>query len=169
MSRKWGAGVIVFGVLGAAALAGADTPPADPGPFAKKTELAQMTLASIDARVGDIEQLLRQANQEGKAIKASCIDEKLKRAKNNKSTAQVVMDGWAVGEHSLEYAQRQLDRLLLLQVYSMVYTEEARACVDAKAAGNSLDVQVTRDIPDAPKPDPTRPPRFDRPPLASPF
>jgi hypothetical protein len=62
------------------------------GPFEAKTEVANQTLSSIGGRVGDIEQLLRQANQEGKAVKASCIDEKLRRARNNHEAAQTVME-----------------------------------------------------------------------------
>lgn len=157
-------------MIGAAALAvAADAPVPKGASFELKTELANQTVGSINARVGDIEQLLRQANQEGKAVKASCIDEKLRRARNNKEVASVVMEGWSIGQNSPEYAQRQLDRLLLLQVYSMVYAEEARACADAKAAADSLKVEITKDIPEGPKQEPTRPPRFDRPPLASPY
>jgi hypothetical protein len=159
-------------MIGAAALAGAQAGgpvSADTRAFEAKTELAQLTMGAINTRVGDIEQLLRQANQEGKAIKASCIDEKLRRARSNKDAGSTVLEGWSIGAGNPAYAQRQLDRLLLLGVYSMVYAEEARACTDAKAAGNSLQVEITRNIPEAPKQDPTRPPRFDRPPLASPF
>jgi hypothetical protein len=172
MVRQWQRGAIVLGMIGAAALAGAQAGlpvSADTRAFEAKTQLAQSTMASIATRIGDIEQLLRQANQEGKAIKASCIDEKLRRARTNKDAASTVMEGWSIGVGNAAYAQRQLDRMLLLQVYSMVYAEEARACTDAKAAGNSLQVEITKDIPEAPKQEPNRPPRFDRPPLASPY
>src|SRR5437899_2639323 len=134
----WGRGYRRF--VGAAAVwllcaagARADVP-TKRTPFEEKSDIANQTYSTIGARVQDIEQLKGQAAREGKSVRLSCIEEKLKRSKANQSAAKVILDGWALGETNAEYAQRSLDRMMLLSVYSMVYSEEARACADAQAA-----------------------------------
>lgn len=177
-------------VFGAAALwllfaagARADVPAPGRTPFEEKTEIANQTFSAIGARVQDIESLRAQASREGKAMRQSCIDEKLKRSKANQAAGKVIIEGWSLGESNLQYAQRSLDRMMLLSVYSMVYAEEARACADADSAADRLDVKL-----DQPKDGtgadgdrsrygtsdddllkPQRPPNFERPPLASPY
>ncbi len=168
-SRRLGA--VALGGLVLVAVARAQTPP-PPDPFAGKTAIATGAYGTIQARVQDIESVRADAAAHGQAVRVSCIDEKLKRARANAGTAKVIMDGWALGQGSVEYAQRSLDRLLLLQVYALVYSEEARACAEAKQIGDSLEVKVDRKLPDAPPddhPDTGRLPHFERPPLASPF
>jgi len=169
-SRRRGAlvAVVSFAVLGVAFAA-----PSTLGSFESKTTQANNAVAAIRGRVADIETLKKQAEQEGKKFKAGCIEEKLQRARANEGAAGVIMDGWGLGAADLGYAQRQLDRLLLLQVYAMVYYEDARACGDARVGGAG----DTRPPgapplggdppPPAPPPEIPRPPRFDRPPPLS--
>jgi hypothetical protein len=161
--RAYMGGIMALGVIAAVARA-------EPG-FDQKTAIATATLSQIDTRVADIDALRAQAAGSGQGVKLSCIEEKLKRAKANAAAAKTVMDGWSVGETSPAYAQRSLDRLMLLQVYSMVYAEEAKACTGAKA-GQSLDIKGDKSADENGKDErafPVRPPKFERPPLASPF
>ena len=147
LSIMWGRGYQK--TLGAAGVwllfatgARADVPAPRRTPFEEKTDIANQTYSAIGARVQDIEGLRAAAAREGKAMRQSCIAEKLKRAKANQSAGKVIIDGWSLGESNLEYAQRSLDRMMLLSVYSMVYSEEARACADATSAAERLDVKV---------------------------
>ena len=174
----WAAGVWLLFAAGARA----DVPAPKRTPFEEKTDIANQTFSAIGARVQDIEALQSQAAREGKALRQSCISEKLKRAKANQSAGKVIIEGWSLGESNLEYAQRSLDRMMLLSVYSMVYSEEARACADADSAAEHLDVNLDKktrgtDVDknsrygtgDDDALNPQRPPNFERPPLASPY
>jgi hypothetical protein len=138
--------------------------------FDDRTQTAGATLSQIETRMADIEALRGQAAAAGQGVKLSCIDEKLKRAKANLAAAKTVMDGWSLGEASPAYAQRSMDRLMLMQVYSMVYADEARACTNGKP-GQSLEVKGGRGPGEDGRDEPGFPgrgPRFERPPLASP-
>ena len=143
-------------------------------PLAEKTAAATSAYGTIQARVGDIESLRADANGKGQTIRQACIDEKLKRAKHNLSAAKTVMDGWALAQNNPDFAQRSLDRLLLMQVYAFVFVEEARACSEVKAtAPDQVEIRVDHTVPSGDDgngaTDPVRPPRFERPPLASPL
>jgi hypothetical protein len=186
MKGVWRAGLVVgFALL--YALAARAQKAADP--FDERTQVAGATAAGIDARVNDINILKQQAQKDNQQVKLSCIEEKLQRAKQNQSQAKSVMDSWQLGAANPVFSQRALDRLLLLQVYAMVYAEEARACTDAKALANGLEVKVENNVPasnGAPAAPGSAgsgggsivggsnefnfpPPRLERPPLASPF
>jgi hypothetical protein len=169
MAAPWHRGAIVIGVLAITALAVAG--PIAPATFESRSDIALATQKSIIVHTDEIQQLLTTATQEGKAVKASCIQEKLRRAQKNKDAADTVMNGWGLGKDDPDYAQRQLDRILLLQVYSMVYAQEARACTEVKATADSNQLVITNGstTPQEPIQDPTRPPFFERPPLASAF
>jgi hypothetical protein len=156
-------------------MGGALAAPATLGSFESKTATANNALTSIRARVTDIENLKKQADQEGKKAKSSCIEEKLQRAKTNEGAAGSIMDGWALGASDSAFAQRQVDRLLLLQVYGTVYYEEARACGDGRPGSTGDERPGVPGGPgQLPPPPPgadvpSRPPRFDRPPPLSPY
>jgi hypothetical protein len=154
--------------------------------FEERTAVATSTVTNIEARVADINTMRAQAQREGQAIKLSCIEDKLTRAKTNLAAAQQVMESWQLGMSNPAFSQRSIDRLLLLQVYAMVYSEEARACTDAQAIKSGIEVKVEPNVPpsDNPQKPPTggpappvggddgipwRPPRLERPPFASPF
>jgi len=187
-----GARLRVGFILGLALLLGLAARAAGPAadPFDERTQIAGTTTANIDARVADIEVLKQQAQKDGQQVKLSCIEEKLQRAKQNQSQAKSVMDSWQLGAANQVFSQRALDRLMLLQVYAMVYSEEARACSDAKAVGQALEMKVDANVPattstavgPSGKPGASggdgsggdngfdlRPPRLERPPLSSPF
>jgi hypothetical protein len=171
MGRPWHRGAIVLGVLGIAALAFAGPAVLHPQTVESRTDIAKATEKSIITHVSEIESLLSDAQSQGKAVKAGCIKEKLVRAQKDEAAAETVMKGWSLGADDTDYAQRQLDRILLLQVYSMVYAQEARACKDAKPASDVNQIEITNGTaqPQAPVQDPIKPPFFERPPLASPF
>lgn len=161
-ARPW----IVAGALTAVSFARAEAPTTLDG----KRALGTQTYQSIEERVRDIEALRAEAEEKGQGLRRSCIEEKLKRAKENAKAAAIAHEGMAVGEDP-EYVGRQLDRLFTLSVYAMVYIEEARSCVTAKKAASSLELDVDKRIetdgddksgPGAPLP-------FGRPPLASPY
>lgn len=181
--------ILAVALLLALAARAQKAPPPVADPFEERTQIAGSTTANIDARVNDIEILKQQAQKQGQQVKVSCIEEKLQRAKQNQSQARSVMDSWQLGAGNAVFSQRSLDRLMLLQVYAMVYAEEARACTDAKGVGQALAVKVEPGVPSTTT-GPGRgpgggggggfggetggnftfpPPRLDRPPLASPF
>jgi hypothetical protein len=178
---KGGARLAVFAVAGLALAVAARAQkalPSLPDTFEERTQVANATEANIESRVTDIEMLKAQAQRDGQAVKLSCIEEKLQKSKANASQARSVMEGWAMGAVNLLFSQRTLDRLLLLQVYAMVYAEEARACSDAKALGKALEVKIEPSVPPSAGTAQTPngddgigfpPPRLERPPLASPF
>jgi hypothetical protein len=178
--------LVLMAVAAAVAVtARAQGPAPAPDAFQERTATATSTVSSIDARVNDIESLRAEAAKKGEAIRLSCIEEKLKRAKGNQAAAKSVMEGWQLGAANPAFSQRSLDRLLLLQVYAMVYVEEARGCTDVNALSQGLEVKVDPNVasqngsgtaPGGPSAaaDPgginwNRPPRLERPPLASPF
>jgi hypothetical protein len=170
MVRQWHRGAIVIGVLVAAGLAVAG--PIQPATFESRTGVAEATQKSIITHAAEIEQMLSQANSEGKVVKAGCIQEKLKKAKNAETAAETIMKGWSLGTNDPDYAQRQLDRILLLNIYSMIYADEARACTEAKPTveGNVMSTtNVGSSAPIVPGQDATRAPFFERPPPATPF
>jgi hypothetical protein len=157
--------VIAVG-LGAVLRAQAQTAP---NPFREKTSRADSLYANVRARVVDIDKLREDAARSQQALRLSCIEEKLTRARANEAAAKVVMDGWSVGATSAEYADRSLDRLSLLSVYAMVYADEARTCSEVRALGQSLEVKVDKALPHEALPDVWRRPNLERPPLASPY
>jgi hypothetical protein len=161
--RPW----IVAAALAAVTFARADAPTTLDG----KRALGTQTYQNIEDRVKDIEALRIEAEQKGQGLRKSCIEEKLKRAKENAKAAAIAHEGMSVGG-DIEYVGRQLERLFTLNVYAMVYIEEARACVTAKKAAASLEVDVDKRVTDADRddrPSPGTPVPFGRPPLASPY
>jgi hypothetical protein len=155
--------------------------------FEERTAIATSTVANIEGRVGEIAAMSAQAQREGQEVKRSCIEDKLARAKINLTGAHQVMESWQLGASNPAFSQRSIDRLLLLQVYAMVYAEEARTCTDAQGVKAGIELKVEPNVPpssDNPQKPPTggpappiggddgipwRPPRLERPPFASPF
>jgi hypothetical protein len=174
--------LLVIATGGIALVARAD----NPGPsFKDRTSLATQAYSLIEGRTGEITASKSEAGSKGQSNRVKCIEEKLKRAQQNQAAAKVVMEGWSLGESNPEYAQRSIDRLLLMQVYALVYAEEARACsderpgpigavelkVDTGATGtngggaNANGTPGTGNIDD--DDNPTRRPKPERPPYAS--
>jgi hypothetical protein len=171
--RVWLAAVAAF-ALGADARGddapGASTTIVPPLSFAEQTKRGRESAESIDGHIGEIEALLAKAVKEGKALKASCIEEKLRLTRHLQGSAKSVQDGWSMGEANPAFAQRNLDRMLLLQLYASIYAEEAHACVDSQELGQPLAVGYARPNDTAPTGlAPVPPVFFERPPLSSPF
>jgi hypothetical protein len=156
--------VVVALALGGVAAA-QQTPPADP--FAKRTEIVTGALQNIHERIGEIGVVRADASSKGQTLRTACIDSKLEKAKSALSSANTIMKGWSLGKDDPAFAERSTDRMLLMQLYSAIALEEARACQEPKPQ-SGLDV-VAPTMPKEIGFDPARPPRFDRPPLASPY
>jgi hypothetical protein len=162
--------VVVALTLGG--IAGAQPAPGPgPGddPFARRTDVVNGALSGIQARISEIEVLRADASSKGQTGRTACIDSKLKRAQKALASANTIMSGWSLGKNDPGYAERSTDRMLLMQLYSSIALEEARACEEPKPqTGNEY--KVGPNVPtDQLGFDPARPARFDRPPLASPY
>ena len=123
---------------------------------------AHAAVAAIDDRVKDIESLRQQAARDGQGTRLSCIDDKLRKAKQAREEAAQLVGDTAI-------SQIAFDQILLRQVYAIVYAEEARACADLKPSGTGGVVppkSTTPTTPDIPNPV-TDVPVVIRPPLAS--
>ena len=143
--------------------------------FERRTQEADRTIALINQLTMSIESMRADAAAHGQAMRASCLDGKLKGARENRSAARAVRSHWDAAQDSVEYRERSMERILRLQVYAMVFEDEARGCASeemlAKAleivgpkGGNGFVTTNTTASNDAPPP-----PHLDRPPLASPF
>ena len=157
--------------------------------FVRKTDEADRTLTFIDRMTSSIEAMRSDAGARGQAMRISCLDVQLKAARDNRAVARGIRARWGAGEESLEYLNRSTERLMRLQVYAMVFEDEARGCVGADRVVKSLEVTRTGNRgdrglntgpnrgtnsgsgagDDAFAPISPDSPRLERPPLASPF
>jgi hypothetical protein len=141
--------------------------------FERQTSYLKEAVSTIQEKVKEVEQLKLQATREGQAVKASCIEDKLRKIKVALHSATVVSDGWQVGRDNPAYAQRSMDRVLLLKLYAVAHADDAYNCADTKAAQTTV---VRMDVPPSGQAqgptipfDPIPPPVIERPPLASPY
>lgn len=169
-------GVVLAGaccVLAASFARGADD-------FDTRTQSADRTLAFVEQMTQSIEDMRSDARSRGQAMRGSCIDVHLKAARDNREVARGIRKRWDAGKDNTEYLTRSTQRLMRLQVYAMVFENEARSCASADSiarsaprtdltvsgslvAGGPRIAYVGRDL------DSLGPPRLERPPLASPY
>jgi hypothetical protein len=138
-----------------------------PDPFAKRTEIVTGALQNIHERINEIGVIRADASAKGQVNRTACVASKLEKAKAALSSANTIMEGWSLGKDDPHYAERSTDRMLLMQLYATIALEEARACQEPKPQ-SGLEV-VAPILPGETRYDPARPPRFERPPLASPY
>jgi hypothetical protein len=129
-----------------------------------------MTITTLVGYVSQTEALRQNALHNGAAIKASCIEDKLRHLRTTLEAVKNIQSTWSVGSQNPAYAQRTMDRLVTLELSGNSYFEEARACTEARDSKFELEVIVPPNLPDAPPPWSIQtPPTFERPPLASPY
>jgi hypothetical protein len=126
-------------------------------------------VSSIQARIYEIEALRTRAASQGQAIKVSCIDEKLRRARANLATAKSEQRKWPAIQDQPAAAKASLENLQLQELYALAQSQDARACTDGKDIELNVVVRVEGTSPTISPLDPVRAPTFERPPLASPF
>jgi hypothetical protein len=160
--RTWA--VLAFGAVVAASLARAQTT------FESGSQQINAMRSAIASRVPEIEALRNRALKEGSPLKVSCIEEKLKRARANAALSNKDIAAWPATRERPPEQLRVLEHMRLLDLYSMTFVQDARACVDAHAAESTLQV-VVEGAPTTPPTaiDPVPPPTLERPPLASTF
>jgi hypothetical protein len=148
--------VVVTGVaLSAVALAQDEMP--------ATTTRIHSIVGSIIADVNTTSVLKDKALHDGAAIKASCIEDKLRRLQAVLETGRAVEQSWSTAQKSPAYGQRTLDRMNVLELSANSLAEEARVCTDAKTLQFELEVFVPPNLPDAPPGWPiSTPPTFER-------
>jgi hypothetical protein len=159
-----------FGLLGLLALGAR----AGGQEFEHQTIQLHDAIGTIQEKAKEVEALKVQAVREGQAIKASCIEDKLRKIKVALHSATVVEDGWSVGRDNPAFAARSMDRVLLLKLYAVAHADDAYNCADTKTAQTTVvKVDSTQPTGQAAGPtipfDPIPPPVIERPPLASPY
>jgi hypothetical protein len=136
-------------------------------PFVEQTATINRMESDINHRVEEIMDLRAKAASQGEAVRVSCIDDKLQRARKNQAQYKVDRALWPATQSDPQAQLKLLSKLRLGELYSAAYVQDARACVDAKAIGTLLKVHVEGVPQSPPGSDPVRPPLFERPPLAS--
>ena len=99
--------------------------------FASATPVVVEVPPFIEARAREVEALRTRAAKQGAAIKASCIDQKLRQIRQALAASRVVVAGWSLAERSPDYRQRSLYRMRVLKIYAVASADAAFACVDA--------------------------------------
>jgi len=108
------------------------------GAFLRQSQQFEGAYASIDQLTGFIGTASATAGSNGQSIKKSCIDEIYAGALSNLAAAKRIRANWATGQSSPDYADRTLQRMVRLQVYAMVFEQEARGCKDMNDASTAL-------------------------------
>jgi hypothetical protein len=125
---------------------------------------------NIDTGIKDIEAIRVRALRAGEALRLSCVDEKLRRARNVKSRAKTDSAAWSGTQGSSAAQEKVLSAMRVHELYVLAFVEEARACVSAQVAKDGVVVRVEA-VPPAPAlTDPvSTPPLLERPVLGSDF
>ena len=96
--------------------------------FDRRTREADQIVAYIAQLTSTIAAKRAEAAAAGHAMVVSCLDTQLKAARENQAVAQVIRKNWEAAREGLEYRERSMERLLKLQVYGMVFDDDARHC-----------------------------------------
>jgi hypothetical protein len=138
--------------------------------FESQTTTLHDAISAIQDKIREVDALKTQAIREGQAVRASCIEDKLRKIKVALHSAMVVQEGWSVARDNPAFAGRSMDRILLLKLYSVAHADDAYSCADAKGAqATVLKIDVPPPEGGATPLDPVTPPTIERPPLASPY
>ena len=142
------------------------------GDYASDGARIAQVQAQVDQLVRQVEALRADAAGKGEAIRASCIEEKLKALRNYARAIDIIHDSWPSAAHNPAFAQRSLQRVDAIVAGSNGYAADARACNEGRESDVRFTVKVEVSTEPPPGnlgggPLPLGP--FERPVLASPY
>jgi hypothetical protein len=139
--------------------------------FERKTREADSMVSIIDQLTRAVEAERNAAAERGQSLRMSCLETQVRAAHDNQKVAHKIRESWDVAADSIEYRERSMERLVRLQVYALVFQDQARACASAESVAHALAAEAPPPPAPAGSSDGLAPdqPRLERPPLASPF
>src|SRR5262245_26229843 len=118
-------------------------------PFVSGTAAVAKMNTNIDTGIKDMEAIRVRAVRDGEALRLSCVDEKLRRARTVKTRAKSDSAAWAGTKESTAAQEKVLSAMRVHELYVLAFVEEARACVSAQVAKDGVVVRVEA-VPPAP-------------------